>query len=401
MTSASNYVVNPSGPSGPASHAYNPSRQPMNPYPQPAPIDTQTRSNYLPGPYPPERTRSSSTQSGVVGGRPRPDASSVNGSYTSQTLPSTRRNPGLTPAQSYRLQESEYSSGNGMPSPTSLYEERFDSPAAMTPGPSQATWSSTTQPLNLRGRPSSGTSGRAAGTIEAETDRDDMSPPPDYSTMDPALLMRKRTGPSATAGRSTADGPPRLPDVVSDVKNMRLFDNDGSSNWNSKQSGDWSFLAGYTDDATSDVGSGNGVLRRPSQEARYNGLPTIPGSRNVSNTSTVRDFRSESIHGPSESDDRSRYSRDDGFASSGFASPISSGTHDGGRYADELRGMPTITLVSATSYRIADVSRIDRVHPVVRQDPYMRHRRQASDTSIVSVSTVHSGYGTGPRNSQT
>jgi hypothetical protein len=63
--------------------------------------------------------------------------------------------------------------------------------------------------------------------------------------------------------------------------------------------------------------------------------------------------------------------------------------------------MPIITLVSATSYRIADVSRIDRVHPVVRQDPYMRHRRQASDTSIVSVSTVHSGYGTGPRNSQT
>ena len=339
MASSSNYVVNPPGTSGPPPQGYNASRQPMNPYPQPAPIDTQTRSTYVPGAYPAERSRSSSTQSGVVGGRPQPDAMRANGSYTSQTLPNTRRNPGLTPAQSYRLQESDYGSGNGLSSPTSIYEERFESPAAMTPGPQQPTWSSPTQPLNLRPRPSSGASGRTAGAFEEEIGRSDMSPPPDYSTMDPALLVRKRTGPSAAPLRMNADGPPRLPDVISDVKNMRLFDNDDSSNRNSKQSGDWSFLAAYDDDPNAGIGSANGTPRVPNHADGHHPLPTIPGSRNVSGTSTVRDVRSDSANAPPEADARSRYSRDDGFVSSGYASPISSANHESGRYADELRGM--------------------------------------------------------------
>lgn len=338
MASSSNYVVGLPGPSGPTPHGFTSSRQPMNPYAQPAPIDTQTRSNYVPGPYPPERARSTSTQSGVVGGRPQPDGPRANGNYTSQTLPNNRRGAGLTPAQSYRLQESDYGNG-GLSSPTSIYEERFESPAAMTPNPQQPSWSAPTQPLNLRSRPSSGASGSNAGAFEDETVRHDMPPPPDYSTTDPALLARRRTGPSAGTTRPNPDGPPRLPDVISDVKNMRLFDNDDSSNRNSKQSGDWSFLAGYTDDANIE-----NSRRLPSQVDGHHALPTIPGSRNVSGTSTVRDSRGESMHGGSEADNnRSRYSRDDGFGSSGYASPISATTHDSGRYADELRG------VSATS----------------------------------------------------
>ena len=400
LAPSTNYVSHPPG----HATAYPASRQPMNPYPQPMAADSRT--TYQPGPYPTERTRSSSTHSSVVGGRPmdrtsQPDLIRSNGQYTSQTLPN-RPGGGLTQAQTYRLQESEYAAA--IPSPSSIYEERFESPRAMTPG---TTWSSPTQPLNLRPRPESGASRGTSGPYDDDTSistRDEMSPPPDYSTTDPALLMRKRTLPM----NSTVGGPPRLPEVLTDIKNMSLFDGE-SSNRNSGQSGDWSFLANYADAGSPVAGGGaNGSSSRfESSSERHSGLATIPGSRNVSGTSTVRDLRAEVGRTPVVDGDasRPRFRRDESY---GFSSPVSAveSTLGGSRksYEDELRGklqsvVYQTIIPSGLAFTCSDF--IDRVHPVVRHDPYARHRRQASDTSIVSVSTVHSGYGTGPRNSQT
>jgi hypothetical protein len=265
----------------------------------------------------------------------QPDPIRSNGQYTSQTLPN-RPAGGLAQAQTYRLHESDYATA--MPSPASIYEERFDSPRAMTPG---TTWSSPTQPLNLRPRPDSGASRGTSGAYDDDVSistRDEMSPPPDYSTTDPALLMRKRTLPT----NSTAGGPPRLPEVVTDIKNMSLFDGD-SSNRNASQSGDWSFLASYAD-AGSPGGAGgtNGSSSRfESSSERHSGLATIPGSRNVSGTSTVRDLRSEVGNPPVVDGDasRPRFRRDESY---GFSSPVSAveSTLGGSRksYEDELRG---------------------------------------------------------------
>jgi hypothetical protein len=265
----------------------------------------------------------------------------LNGTYSSQTLPN-RQAPALTQAQAYRLQESEYASGNALPSPSSTYEERFDSPGAMTPGANQPSWSSPTQPLHLRPRPDSGASRGTSGPHDDDTSistRDEMSPPPDYSTTDPALLMRKRTMPSGNTALS--GGPPRLPDMISDIKSISLFDGDGS-NRNSSQSGDWSFLAGYTDEVNLGMRSAN------ASNERQGPLATIPGSRNVSGSSTVRDLRHDISPGTAlDGDARVRYERGESY---GMSSPNSAvGSTLGSTrasYEDELRGesRPSMTL---------------------------------------------------------
>jgi hypothetical protein len=296
------------------------------------------------------------------------------------------------------MQESLGAGGTANSSPGSVYDERSDSRDG-------AGYFGKIQPLNVRPRPGSGAtnsgrSGVEAGTREEERtfDRegDSMSPPPDYSTMDPALHPGQRLN---------STGPPRLPELIGDVKGLRLFDQVNNTNLN--ESGDWSFLTSGFSSSTDPAATANTPTRRESGgilpgkpsalEERMNAMTSLTG-RNVSGASTVRagDYRPDGV----DPEARARVGRESVSTIQG--SPTSTNGSMRGSYEDELRG--ELGRASDTGLAMGQLiwdMGSDRVHPVVRHDPYSRHRRQASDASIVSVSTVHSGYGTGPRNSQT
>lgn len=138
------------------------------------------RTAYAPGPYPPDRNRSTSSQN-VAHLPPQISSPALGG------VPPSRQGMGSTAGQSYRLQDGEYSVGGGSSTGPSIYEER--------PDPlSRESWASAnTQSLGMRTRPSSGASGHTNGTAPFESPTADVLSAREHDNNSPPRITRPWT----------------------------------------------------------------------------------------------------------------------------------------------------------------------------------------------------------------